>query len=318
MSNPTPEPSELEIQLRKLMNDKIPNDLEKQLDQSLLEFRRRLSRHPFILSMEKRHSFRALLFGGNSWNWLWTTGTLAVILLGGFFFFLENSRPTWAEVVKQFQSISFCHAVIYFKETPLVEPIQFELWLGQGGKLRIRYGSQVIFGEKGKILRAFDVSQRRVTSPHPNALHLVEILKTTESISLESVIQSVAGNLTEMHPVQSKEAGVVGDLQVFDIINLSSPEWVRIWTLKDSLLPILLRKRDPRDGQSVDVIFSYLDQQPARFFDPGEFAEVLKNKTLDASTLVYAFLKDPSGRPISSHDLLTAPGSTPFFKKTSK
>jgi len=55
---------------------------------------------------------------------------------------------------------------------------------------------------------------------------------------------------------------------VFDVELPGTPEWVRIWALRESRLPVRIRVWDPRDGETTDAVFEYSREQADEFFDP--------------------------------------------------
>ena len=52
-------------------------------------------------------------------------------------------------------------ASIFYKEDGLSDARHIELWMGRGGRVRVRVENQLIFGEKGEVLAAFDLKIRK-------------------------------------------------------------------------------------------------------------------------------------------------------------
>lgn len=211
----------------------------------------------------------------------------------------SGSSVAWADVEERFQSVPFFSAVIYIKDDVLDEPRQFELWMGQGGRARIRVGSQVIFGCVGEVTRAFDLEKRREVKPNLQAVQMLDILGATGEYSLETVIRIISGDrLIDVTPLVNADAVIQEDLVVFDIQSEVSPQWARIYALRKSKLPVGIRIWDPQNAECVDVLITYSKEQPDVFFDAQTFATKLTDRSNTPASLAYMFLKDPGGRII--------------------
>ena len=77
-------------------------------------------------------------------------------------------------------------------------------------------------------------------------------------------------------------------------------------------LPVRVRFWDPRDGASRDAFFTYSQEQSAEFFDPAAFKQILPDPAYTTRSMVYAFLTDPGGRPITSRDVKRKKAQTPL------
>jgi hypothetical protein len=212
-----------------------------------------------------------------------------------------GGNVAWAQVTERFQSVSFVYASIYMKTSVLAQPEQFELWMGKGGYARMRVGSQVVFGRDGQVIRAFDIRSRQAVEADVVAAQILRMLHTPGEFSLETVIGSISGGkLVDITPTLNTEAAIGEDLAVFDAQSAVSPGWVRIYTLRESKLPVGLRIWDPAEGFSVDALIAYAKEQPAVFFDPAAFETAMKDSSRTETDLAYLFLKDPGGQDITS------------------
>ncbi len=86
------------------------------------------------------------------------------------------------------------------------------------------------------------------------------------------------------------------DLVVFDLESEDYTEWIRIWALKKSGLPVRLRIWDPTNAATLEVVFDYSKPQPPKFFDPKAFASVLSTIRTDQLNLAYFYLEDAGGK----------------------
>ncbi|MEW6238022.1 MAG: hypothetical protein AB1656_21750 [Candidatus Omnitrophota bacterium] len=275
--------------LDETMNDPIPEKLDERMENAIRAFRGNLSNHPYIQSTNRRKE-------ENRWNiWLhslklaWPLALILIFVMTLHSFLFGNSNPSWAEVTKQFKSIPFVHAIVYAKEMTSVKAMQFEIWMGEGGKVRVGCGHQIVFADKRGIQKTYDILQRREAEADDSAVHVVKLLNSAETFSLETVIRTVTGHKADLRPVPSRVEGVSNDLRIFDLAPEKSSERIRIWTLRESLLPIQLQQRNLETGESIDVFFSYLQQQPDSFFDPRQFEAILQDASKEPAELIGTF-----------------------------
>lgn len=228
---------------------------------------------------------------------------------------IDGAGVAWADVVEQFQSMSFYNAILYFKEDAASEPKQIELWVSSEHKARVRVGSQVLFADKGKIVAGYDFCNKRALDPvkyDETAEAILENLCQRQTLSLEHIVQMVGrGKLQEVTPRINSDAMISKDLVVFDLQSGISSEWMRIWALRESKLPVRLRMWDPRDGECMDVFVTYEKQQSAAFFDHQRYEEMLLEQSGaigGVTNLAYAFLQDPGGQDYAPQDLFKKNG----------
>jgi hypothetical protein len=240
----------------------------------------------------------------------------ALIGINKFGSSISFTSVAWADVVEKFQSMAFFNATIYIKENASKEPKQVEIWRNSRQKTRIRVDRQVLFAEAGEIVAGYDFNQRRKLSEEEydeNGLMIARKLLDEREFSLNTVLESIrGGKLEEMTPLINPDAMISQDLLVFDIQSKISPEWLRIWALRESRLPTRIRMWDPRNGECIDVFITYSMEQSEEFFDADKYEEVLINSrdyTRGGRTnLAYAFLQDPGGRDYVPKELFEKEG----------
>jgi len=240
-------------------------------------------------------------------------GVLAGIyhLTGSF----DGASVAWADVVEKFRSMSFYNAVLYFKEDAASEPKQIELWVSSEHKARVRVDSQVLFADKGKVVAGYNFKNRKAITEEeydPMGEMIIQKLCENQQLSLENVVKTVCkGQLQEITPNINSDAMISQDLLVFDLESTISPEWMRIWALRESKLPVRLRMWDPRDGECMDVFVTYEKQQPAEFFDYQKYEQILNGTSRVGGSVTnkaYALLKDPGGKNYAPEDLFKESG----------
>lgn len=220
------------------------------------------------------------------------------------------ATPAWADVAESFRSVPFFSAAIYIKEDVTAEPKQIELWMSRDGRARLRTGPQVIFGNQGKVTKAFDIKTRSAVEADEHAGFLLEKLGAANEFSLDSVIKVIfGGKLEDVTPLINPDAVISRDMVVFDIQSTVSPEWLRIWALRESRLPVRIKVWDPRGGDATDAIFEYSKEQPPAFFDPNAFEQLLRSgRAGSIVNLAYAYLKDPGRKQITPEDMFEDSG----------
>jgi hypothetical protein len=176
-----------------------------------------------------------------------------------------------------------------------------ELWMSRTGKIRLRVGTHVIFGGGGVIEQAFDIKTRARAQPDKGATIFIKRIGQADEFSLDSIIRVMfGGQKQDVTPLINPDAVISEDLVVFDVELPGTPEWVRIWALRESRLPVRIRVWNPRDGDTTDAVFEYSKEQADEFFDPDAFENLLGTGRADNNmNLAYAFLKDSGGKTIT-------------------
>jgi len=279
--------------------------IKEGLRETLEGFREQLKSHPYVQKLDRHREHLAREGLSRPVLGLLSAGGAVLVCLVAFaFLMLWAPTPTWAEITERFRSTPFFDAVIYVKEDATSEPRQLELWMGRSGRARLRVGTQVIFAQPGEISRAYDIGRAQEASANGMGTQLLQMLGPSPEFSLETVIRTVSGGrLEDISPVVNPSAIIHEDLVVFDMGSRNSPEWLRIWALRESKLPVRVRVWDPRNGASVDAIFTYSTEQDDAFFDPESFGTALHGAAQRRPNLAYAFLKDAGGRPVTPQQL---------------
>ncbi len=261
--------------------------------------------------------------GGSTLRRLWYDSSIpkrvaelaaaASIIIGVFvgIYHWTGSNVAWADVVDKFRSIPFFSASIYIKmDGAIAEPKQMELWMSRDGRSRIRVGKQVIFGDNGKVSKAFDITTRSQTEPDEMATVFLERIGEADEFSLDSIIKVMfRGEMKDVTPLVNPDAVISRDVVVFDVDIPQTPDWVRIWALRESRLPVRVKIWDPRNGRSTDAIFEYSREQADEFFDPNAFEKLIHSRQASSRVnFAYAYLTDPGGRQITPEDMFEQAG----------
>jgi hypothetical protein len=248
----------------------------------------------------------------NVWSLIGKFAVAAMIVVAALFGIhqITASGIAWADVAERFRTVPFFSVSIYIKDDVTSEPKQMELWMSRTGKTRLRVGTQVVFGSHDEIAGAFDIKTRARTEADEQAVFLLRKVGEADEFSLDAIIRVMfEGTMQDVTPLVNPDAVISQDIVVFDIDLPGSAEWVRIWALRESRLPVRIRVWDPRDGDSTDAIFEYSKEQADEFFDPNAFENLLSTGRANSRVnLAYAFLKDPGGKTITPEDMFARTG----------
>ncbi|HEO71533.1 MAG TPA: hypothetical protein ENN80_09725 [Candidatus Hydrogenedentes bacterium] len=282
------------------MKSEIPHDIHDRMYKHL---------DAFHAHLKHRATERFRPFRGRLWplRLALAATAAALLLITGTLLFGGTAEPTWAEVVEQFGSVPFFNATMYARSSAMAEPVQLELWMGLGGKLRLRAGNEVLFGDQGRAVEKVCFAPPSDSSPcvaHAERMvrSVIEQLGKAEAFDLNTLIQALPLQGALSPPLANHNASISRDLVVFDLTYEPSPEWVRIWALRESRLPMRLLFWQPETGESLDVVLSYGNPQPPEFFDPEAFRDAIASNS-SMPNQAYALLDDTGGRAVTPQDV---------------
>jgi hypothetical protein len=260
-------------------------------------------------------------------RWLWAGVSLAGAAAAALaVLLLVSPAPSWAKVTERFRGLRFFNATVYFTDLAGRPSEKIDLWVAQDHRLRAHYHGLMFFGEDGRVskvlsaetgeeipLEALKTSlhSRDEAAPDPYpALALVRgIARLGEMphFSLDNLLQLFCSQREELHPTLNTDLSLKDDMQVFDITGRRAPEWIRLWVLRRSELPVRLRVWNPSDGEQIDMLFDYATQMPEEAFDAGKVQTTIRQKHGDTNRL-YSLLQDSGDRPLTPEQLFAARG----------
>ena len=257
------------------------------------------------------------------WPGIGVAGAMAAAVL--LFSLLFSPTLSWAQVVEHFRTLSFFGITVYFAPDRAHPPEKIEIWATSEHRSRVQYRGLILLGEGEKPVRILRASTGEelplagLSGKSPNdplrqeypaldaALGMQASLSQMPSFSLDELLKTFSGKREDLRPVPNVEAGFASDLQVFDFPSPASPEWLRLWVLRKSELPVRIRSLDPRQGGQIEAVFDYFTRMPEEAFDAVQVSTALHAKQGGANKL-YALLKDPGGRPLTPEDLFAQHG----------
>jgi hypothetical protein len=259
------------------------------------------------------------------WFWAGVSLSGSVALTALAFAFLFSSSPTWAQVAERFRNLSFFNATVFFTESSEQKPEKIDLWVAQDRRLRAHYRGFIFFGAEGRINKVLSADKGdevpldeikfrlrsrdggNDASPALVLLRGLARLGQKPEFSLDQLLQLVSGKREELRLTPNTDTSTAGDMEVFDFAGKKNPEWMRLWVLKKSELPVRLRIWDPCDGGQTDLLFDYATQMPEDAFDPIKVQAALQEKQ-GATNRLYTLLPDSGGQPITPEQLFASRG----------
>jgi len=314
-----------------MKNDALDQKLRETLSGTApAEIHERTERHFQALAAHVRQQESKLLQRESrhpaSW-WLWPgvsiAGAAAIAMV--LFTIFVSPSVSWAQVVERFRALPYFAVTVYVSQNPEQPPEKIELWAAHDHRTRVHYRGLIFFGQADKgvrVLRAEsgqeipleelngkrgDEEFRKNFPAIDVALGVHESLRQMPNFSLDELLRTFSGKREDLQPVPNVDASIAVDMQVFDLVTKQSPEWIRLWVLKKSELPVRIRSINPSFGNQIEAIFDYFTAMPDEAFDPAKVQSAIRAKQGSANRL-YALLKDPGGRPLTPEDLFAKAG----------
>jgi len=195
------------------------------------------------------------------------------VLIGIDQFNTNGSSVAWADVAERFESVPFFRLTIYLGYDNSAEAKKIEIWKSGNSHVRAHEGNKVIFadfpnGEKNIV--AFDRTTRQPVNTMGFVSMILEDLCSEGRFSLDTIINSIPSE-DGITSVETADTAASKETVVFLIKHKETPEWISIWALRDSKLPVRMCFHDPRNNEHGDFFFDYSEQKDAAFFDPVSF-----------------------------------------------
>ncbi len=199
---------------------------------------------------------------------------IIAVLIGIGHFGRNGSSIALADITEQFESVPFFNLTIYLSYDTSAEAKKVEIWKSDDSRIRAHEDDKVIFADfsKGEInIVAFDKTTKQPTNTVGFISFILEDLHSDGRFSLNTIINSIPSEVG-ITSVKTADTAASKETVVFEIKHKVTPEWLSIWALRDSKLPVRMCFRDPRTGEFGDFFFDYSEQKEANFFDPNTFS----------------------------------------------
>lgn len=198
---------------------------------------------------------------------------IIAVLIGIGHFGRDGSSVALADITEQFESVPFFNLTIYLSYDTSAEAKKVEIWKSSDSRFRVHEENKVIFAgfSNGEInIVAFDKTTRQPANPMGYSSFFLEDLHSDGRFSLNTIISCIPSE-EGITTVKTADTAASEETVVFEIKHKETPEWLSIWALRGSKLPVRMCFHDPRNGEFGDFFFDYSEQKDAQFFDPNTF-----------------------------------------------
>ncbi len=198
---------------------------------------------------------------------------IIAVLIGIGHFGKDSSSIALADITEQFESVPFFNLTIYLSYDTSAEAKKVEIWKSDDSLIRAHEEDKVIFADfsNGEMnIVAFDKTTRQPTNTTGFISFILEDLHSDGRFSLNTIINSIPSK-DGITSVKTADTAASEETVIFEIKHKETPEWISIWALRDSKLPVRICFHDPRNGEFGDFFFDYSEQKEAKFFDPNIF-----------------------------------------------
>lgn len=184
----------------------------------------------------------------------------------------------WADIAEHFESVPFFSITIYVGNNMSAEAKKIEIWKSENSRVRAHQGNNIIFADFADGKGNFIVFDRTTKQPvNDKGLFLVKAILNDlcpeGRFSLNTLINNFPSDTNGLNPVETADTAASRETIVFEAKHKTTSEWILIWALRGSKLPIQIRFRDPRNNECSDIFFNYSEQKNAGFFDPNAFTQ---------------------------------------------
>ena len=226
-----------------------------------------------IPTIKYPHNIRNIIMKSPITKFAAAAAIIIAVLIGIGHFGRNGSSIALADITEQFESVPFFNLTIYLSYDTSAEAKKVEIWKSEDSRFRVHEDDKVIFagfsnGETNIV--AFDKTTRQPTNPKGFSSFILEDLHSDGRFSLDTIINSIPSK-EGITSVQTADTAASEETVVFEIKHKSTPEWLSIWALRGSKLPVRMCFHDPRNSEFGDFFFDYSEQKEAEFFDPDTF-----------------------------------------------
>ena len=184
----------------------------------------------------------------------------------------------WADVAERFESVPFFNLTIYAGHDTSAEALKIEIWKSENARVRAHQGNNIIFADFSDGKKDFIVFDRTTKQPvNDEGLFLVKAILNDlcpeGRFSLNTLINNFPSDTNGLNPVETADTAASRETIVFEAKHKTTSEWIQIWALRGSKLPIQIRFRDPRNNECSDTFFNYSEKMDDTFFNPDAFAK---------------------------------------------
>lgn len=181
----------------------------------------------------------------------------------------------WGDVAERFESVPFFNLTIYLGYETSAQAKKIKIWKSADSRIRAHEGDKVIFADFSngqKSIVAFDRTTWEPVNTIGFVSMILEDLCSEGRFSLNTIINIIPSE-DGITPVETADTAASKETVVFEIKHKATPEWISIWALRGSKLPVRMCFHDPRNNEHGDFLFDYSEKKDAAFFDPDTFSQ---------------------------------------------
>jgi len=232
----------------------------------------------------------------------------AILFVVGFWPQQPSVGVAWADVVSAMNRVQHFHATGWMDDPQCVDEarrmFKIEFYYKAPDQWRAEGLGHVHFVQ-GDNTRLYDAGQRKFVDQNSTRIRLIPD-SFTEQFQRDGLFEAVIsflffGQPPEGTPVKSEAVAETDGIEVFDYARDATRQWARIWVLKENQLPLRVKLYQPRFNGTMLVTFDYSDPQPASYFDPQHFEEVVKEKGLTKPHHILRAGSEPIASKPTSH-----------------
>jgi hypothetical protein len=201
----------------------------------------------------------------------------AVIVIAVFIciemFDTNGSSVVWADVAERFESVPFFNLTLYLGHETSTQAKKVEIWKSDDFRIRAHEENKVIFADFSngkKNIIAYDRTSKQLVHGMGFVAMILENLCADGRFSLKTIINSIPSE-DDIIKVETPDTAASKETVVFKIKHKTTPEWISIWALRTSKLPVRICFHDPRNNELGDFLFNYSEKKDNNFFDPETF-----------------------------------------------
>ena len=201
-----------------------------------------------------------------------------------------QSAMAWSDVVRAVNQVRFFHATVYQQRPDKLERLDFyyhhpDTWrihvLGRVTFLTPKGTGVYDVGKKAWAMRGYykleKLAIRSGNKCPPGEASQMEAFAAMmdKGNMLDAVLAAIPifnGKPPAGEPVKSEQAVGGQGMEAFDYAHDANQQWVRIWVLKESRLPIQMVVYEPDQNESMLVVFDYTTAARG-FLRPGEIRQ---------------------------------------------
>ena len=228
---------------------------------------------PKTLAIQHPHKIRNIIMKSPITKFAAAAVIIIAVLIGLGHFGNDSSSIALADIVERFESVPFFNLTLYLGYETSAQAKKVEIWKSDDSRIRVHEENKVIFADfsdGNKNIIAFDRTSKQPVNAMGFGSMILGDLCVDGRFSLNTIINSIPSK-EGIIKVETPDTAASKETVVFEIKHKETPEWISIWALRTSKLPVRICFHDPRNNELGDFLFNYSEKKDDKFFDPEAF-----------------------------------------------